>query len=96
MFQARKPMTRHARKLMEGSKEVQKPTETAKSPKEIIDLSSPTVKDTINKLKRGKEKVIEKTEFQRFEEKLKLENQEIVVMKKKLGNIVLRKFNLKI
>ena len=83
IFQARKPMTRHARKLMEGGNEVQKPTEIAKSPKEIIDLSSPTVKHTINKLKRGKEKVIEKTEFQRLEENLKLENQEIVVMKKR-------------
>ena len=56
-------MTRHARKLMEGGNEVQKPTEIAKSPKEIIDLSSPTVKNTINKLERVKEKVTEKTKF---------------------------------
>ena len=61
IFQARKPMTRHAMKLKEGNKEVQKPTETPKAPKEVVDLSSPTVKHTTNKTKRGKEEMIEKT-----------------------------------
>ena len=65
-------MTRHARKLLESSKEVQIPTETNQSPKEIINLSSPTVKDTVSKLKKGKEKVIEKIELQLLEENLKL------------------------
>ena len=32
IFQARKPLTRHAKKLKEGSKEVQETIETAKSP----------------------------------------------------------------
>ena len=70
LFQARNPMTRHARKLIESRKEAQIPS----SPKQIVDLSSPIVKDTIRKSKRGKEKVIKKIEFQRLEEKLKLEN----------------------
>ena len=40
MFQPRKPMTRHARKVMESSKETQKVSETSQPPS-IIDLSSP-------------------------------------------------------
>ena len=48
----------------------------------MIDLSSPVEKDTISKSKKGKEKVIEKTKFRPLEEKLKLANHEIVVMKK--------------
>ena len=41
MFQARKPMTRHARKLLESSKEVLPITDTIKPSQDIIDLSSP-------------------------------------------------------
>ena len=68
MFQARQPMTRHARKLLERSKEVHPPTNIVQPPQDIIDLSSPTEKDTIRKSKKGKEKVIEKSEFELLKE----------------------------
>ena len=45
MFQARKPMTGHARKVLESSKEAQKVTETIQPPPSIIDLSSPAKED---------------------------------------------------
>ena len=61
MFQARNTMTRHARKLLDSSKEVQPPTDTFQPPQEVIDLSSPAEKDTISKTKKRKEKVMEKT-----------------------------------
>ena len=64
MFQARKPMTRNARKLLESSKEVQPPADIAQPPQEIIDLSSPVEKDTVIKSKKGKEKVMVKIKFQ--------------------------------
>ena len=83
MFQERNPMTRHARKLLESSKEVQPPTDTTQPPQDIIDLSSPPEKDTVSKSKKGKEKAMEKTELQLIEEKLKLDNLEIAVMKRK-------------
>ena len=80
IFQARKPITRHAKKFKEGNKEVQEPIETAKAPEEVVDLSSPTIKHASSRTKKGKE---EMTEFQHLEEKLRLENQEIVVMRKR-------------
>ena len=83
IFQARKHVTRHAKKLKEGSKEVQKPIEKAKASEEVVDLSSPAVKHTTSRTKKGKEEVTKKTEFQHLEEKLRLENQEIVVMRKR-------------
>ena len=63
MFQARKPMKRHARKLLESSKEVHPPTNAINPPQNIIYLSSPTDKYTVSKSKKGKEKVMEKIEF---------------------------------
>ena len=77
MFQERNPMTRHARKLLERSKEVQPPTDTSQPPQEIIDLSSSPEKDIVNKSKKGKEKVMEKIELQLLEVKLKLSNHEL-------------------
>ena len=72
MFQARKAMTRHARKLLERSKEVQRVTDTIHPPPSIIDLSSPTKEDPVIKQKKGKEKIIEKKKFEVLQEKLKL------------------------
>ena len=40
IFQARNPLTRHAKKLKEGSKEVQETFEIVKDPEEVVDLSS--------------------------------------------------------
>ena len=82
MFQERKPMTRHARKFLESSKEVHPATVSFKPPQDIIDLSSPVEKDTVSKPKKGKEIVIEKIEFKLLEEQLRLVNHEIAVMKK--------------
>lgn len=82
MFQARNPMTRHARKLLESSKEVHPATDMVQPPREIIDFSSPAEKDLVRKPKKGKEKVIEKIEFELLEEQLRLANHEIVVMRK--------------
>ena len=82
MVQARNPMTRHARNILESSKQVHPPTDTVQPPQDIIDLSSPAEKDTVSKSKKGKEKVMEKIEFQLLEEQLKLANHEIVVMKR--------------
>ena len=42
MFQARKPLTRHARKVLESSKETQKVSETVQPSPSIIYLSSLT------------------------------------------------------
>ena len=67
-------MTRHPKKLKEGKMEVQKPTEIAKAPKEVVYLSSPRGKHIANRTKRGKEEMTEKIEFQHLEEKLRLEN----------------------
>ena len=74
-------MRRHDRKLLESSKEVQPPTDTVQPPQEIINLSSPVEKDIVNKSKKGKEKVMEKKEFQ-LEEQLKFSNHEIFFMKR--------------
>ena len=52
-------MTRHARKVMERSKEIEKMNETAQPPS-IIDLSSPAKEELIIKKRKAKEKIIEK------------------------------------
>lgn len=61
MFQARKPMARHASKLLESSKEVQKVTETTHPLPSIIDLSSPAKEESMIKKNKGKEEINEKT-----------------------------------
>ena len=61
------PMKKHARNLLESSKEVHPPTDTVQPPQDIIDLSSPAEKDQVSKPKKGKEKLIEKTEFELLE-----------------------------
>ena len=68
MFQARKPMTRHARKVLESSKEAQKVTETVQPQPSIIDLSSLAKEDLVIKKKKGKEKIIEKIEIEVLKE----------------------------
>ena len=60
MFQDRKPMTRHARKVFKRSKETQKVNENIQLPPSIIDLSSPTKEELVIKKKKGKEKITEK------------------------------------
>ena len=75
-------MTRHARKILESRKQVHPATDNFKPLQDITDLSSPVEKDTVSKPKKGKEKVIEKTEFELLEEYLRLANHEIAVMKK--------------
>ena len=60
IFQPRKPMTRHAIKVMESSKEIEKVSETAQPPS-IIDLSSPAKEELVIKQRKGKEKVSEKS-----------------------------------
>ena len=82
MFQLRKPMTRHARKVMESNKETHKVSETSQPPPSIIDLSSPTKEDLIIKQKKGKEKITEKLEVETLEENLKDAREEISVLKK--------------
>ena len=69
IFHARKPMTRHAIKVLESSKEAQKVTETVQPPPSIIDLSSPTKEDLVIRKKKGKEKIIEKTEIEVLDRK---------------------------
>jgi len=82
MFQARKPMLRHAKKVLEISKEAQKVTETVRPPPNIIYLSSPAKEETVIKQRKGKEKIFEKIEIEVLKEQLKLANDEIVVLKK--------------
>ena len=48
----------------------------------IIDPSSPTKEYPVTKQKKGKEKIIEKTNIEVVEEDFKLENNEIAVLKK--------------
>ena len=61
MFEERKPMTRHAIKRLESSKEFHPATDTVKPPQEIINLSSPVEKYTVSNPKKWKENVNEKT-----------------------------------
>ena len=56
MFQARKPMTRHAIKVLESNKEAQKVSETVHPPSSIIDLSSLAKEDLVMKQRREKRK----------------------------------------
>ena len=71
VFQARKPLTRHEKKLQEGSKDIQVTIEATKVPEEVVDLSSPIVEHATIKTMKGKE---HKTECQQLVERLKLEN----------------------
>ena len=82
MFQARKPMKRHARKVSESSKEAEKASETIQPSPSIIDLSSPTKEDLVIKQKKGKDKITEKTEVEALKEQLKEAREEISVLKK--------------
>ena len=82
MFQPRKPMTRHAIKVMERNKEVHKFSETAQPPPSIIDLSSPTKEELVIKQNKGKEKIIEKSEVETLKKQLKEAVKEISVLKK--------------
>ena len=61
IFQPRKPMTRHARKVMESSKETEKINEVVTQPTSMIDLSSPAKEELAIKQRNGKEKIIEKS-----------------------------------
>ena len=76
--------------FLERSKEFHLATDIVKPPQDIIDLSSPAEKDSVRNPKKGKEKVIEKTEFELLDEQLRLANHEIGVMKKES-----RKHNVK-
>ena len=55
VFQARKPLTRHEKRLQEGSKDIQVTIEAAKVPEEVVDLSSPIVEHAASKIMKGKE-----------------------------------------
>ena len=68
MFQARKPMNRHARKVLESIKEAQKVSETTQPPPSIIDLSSPAKEDLVINKNKGKEKITENIEFEALKE----------------------------
>ena len=82
MFQARKPMTRHARNFLESSKEVHPATDIVQPPQSIIDLFSLAKEESVIKQRKGKEKIIEKIEIKVLKEQLKLENDEISILKK--------------
>ena len=49
IFQERKPLSRHAKKLKEGNKEVHETIEIVKDPEEVVDLSSPIVEHAASK-----------------------------------------------
>ena len=51
-FQARKPLTKHEKKLQGSSKDTQVTIELAKVPEKVIDLSSPIVEHAVNKLEK--------------------------------------------
>ena len=72
VFQARKPLTRHEKKLQESSKDIQVTIEAAKTHEKVIDLSSSIVEHAVNKVEKGKENM---SECQLLEERLKLANQ---------------------
>ena len=67
-FQARKPMKRHARKVLESSKEAKKVSETTQPPPSIINLSSPVKEDPVIKQNEGKEKITENLEVEAHKE----------------------------
>ena len=75
-------MSRHARKVMENSKEIQKVSETTLPPPSIIDLSSPAKEELVIKQKKGKEKITEKSEVETLKEQLKEAGEEILVLRK--------------
>ena len=78
IFQPRKPTTRHE-KAME-SKETEKINE-ATQPTSIIDLSSPAKEELVIKQRKGKEKMIEKSEIETLKEQLKEAGKEISALK---------------
>ena len=80
VFQARKPLTKHENKLQERIKYIQVTIEVAKAPEKVIDLSSPIVEHAVNKVEKGKEHM---SECQLLEKRLKLENQEMEMMRKR-------------
>ena len=82
MFQDRKPMTRHARKVLERRKETQKVSKASQPPPSIIDLSSPAKEELVIKQKKGKEKITEKLEFETLKEQWKVAGEEISVLRK--------------
>ena len=82
MFQPRKPMTRHTKKVMESSKEAQKVSETTQPPPSIVDLSSPEKEELVMKQKKGKEKITENSEVETLKEQLKEAGEEISVLRK--------------
>lgn len=57
IYQPRKPMTKHARKVMESSKETEKINETAQPPS-IIDISSPAKEELVINKERVKRKLL--------------------------------------
>ena len=80
VLQARKPVTKHENKLQGSIKHTQVTIELAKAPEKVIDLSSPIVEHAVNKVEKGKENM---SECQLLEERLKLANQEMEMMKKR-------------
>ena len=80
MFQPRKPMTRNARKVMESRKEAQNVSETAQ-PLSIIYLSLPTKEELVVKQKKGKKKIIEKSEIETLKEQLEEVGKETSALK---------------
>ena len=88
IFQARKPLTRHAKKLKESSKAVQETIEIVKVPEEVVDLSSPTMEHATIRIMKEKEEMIE---CQHLEERLRLENQEISMMRNRAKKHIIEK-----
>ena len=80
IFQPRKPMTRHIWKVMEIRKETEKINEVAHPPS-IIYFSSPAKEELFIKQRKGKEKMIEKSEIETLKEKLKEARKEISILK---------------
>ena len=85
-------MTRNAKNIKEGSKEIQETIETTIVPEEVVDLSSPIVEHASSKKMKGKEHM---TESQQFEERLKLANQEIAMMRKRARKNIIEKIEFK-
>ena len=81
IFQPRKTLTRHTRKVMESSKETDKINEVSSRPPSIIYLSSPAKEELVIKQRNGKDKIIEKSEIETLKERLKEAHKEISVLK---------------
>ena len=79
IFQPRKAMTKHAKNSMERKK-IEKINE-ATQPTSIIGLFPSTKEEVVIKKRKGKEKIIEKSEIETLKEQLKEVGKEISVLK---------------